>query len=58
MGKKALPKLPANAPGIPPNNRYREQYGVILVCPDESAQTALYEALEALRGCKIKVVVT
>ncbi len=52
------PPLPANAPGRPTNPRYREQYGVVLVCAGEDEQAKLYEALEALRTCKIKVVVT
>lgn len=53
-----LPPLPANAPGRPTTPRYREQYGVVLVCASEDEQAKLYEALEALRTCKIKVVVT
>ena len=53
-----FPELPADAPGIPPEDRYRAQYGVVLVCPDEASQKALYEALEALRKTRIKVVVT
>lgn len=55
---KTLPPLPAAAPGRPAKARYREQYGVVLVCPDEATQAQLYEALEALRSCKIRVVVT
>lgn len=52
-----LPPLPAKAPG---RNRYRHRHrqGVILVCEDETAQTLLYDALTAIRTCKIKVVVT
>lgn len=52
-----LPPLPAKAPG---KNRFRHrhQQGVILVCEDETAQALLYEALNAIRTCKIKVVVT
>jgi hypothetical protein len=53
-----LPDLPDDAPGIPAKPRYRGQYGVILVCPDEAAQAAIYEALNAIRTSKIKVVVT
>jgi hypothetical protein len=53
-----LPDLPDDAPGIPPEGRYKPQFGVILVCPDEGAQRALYDALQALRTTRIKVVVT
>jgi hypothetical protein len=56
--KDQLPPLPKDAPGKPADNRYREQYGVVLVCPDEGAQVQLYEALAAIRKSKIKVVVT
>lgn len=55
--KNALPPLPDKAPGVPANNRYRNQYGIILVCSDEQAQIDLYNALEGLRSTKIKVVV-
>jgi len=54
----ALPALPANAPGRPARPRYREQHGIVLVCPGEAEQAKLYEALEAIRSCKIRVVVT
>ena len=53
-----LPPLPQNAPGKPSGPRYREQYGVVIVCPDEETQRAIYAALEALPDCRIKVVVT
>lgn len=53
-----LPPLPADATKAPADNRYKEQYGIILVCPDEVAQVALFEALSALKTSKIKVVVT
>ncbi|MCV9907349.1 hypothetical protein OIV19_06935 [Brucella sp. HL-2] len=56
--KESLPPLPEKAPGIPANNRYKNQYGVVLVCPDEQTQITLYNALEGLRSTKIKVVVT
>lgn len=56
--EKALPPLPAGAPGVPPQNRYKEQYGVILVCACEADQMKVYEALAAIKDCKIKVVVT
>lgn len=54
----ALPPLPAGAPGRPPAGRYREQYGVIIVCPSEEAQRAIWAAAEALRACKLRIVVT
>lgn len=56
--KDAPPPLPEGAPGRPKNERYREQYGVILVCPDEPAQKAIYEGLKGVQISKLKVVVT
>ena len=53
-----LPPLPEGAPGRPKNERYREQYGVILVCADEATQKAVYEGLKGIQTSKIKVVVT
>ncbi len=53
-----LPPLPPNAQKAPAPNRYREQYGVILVCEDEAAQVRLYDALSDIRKSRIKVVVT
>lgn len=53
-----LPKLPAGAPIAPEGQRYKEQYGLVLVCPDEATQALIYKALSAMGGCKIKVVVT
>lgn len=53
-----LPPLPEGAPRRPRKAAYREQYGVILVCKDEPTQRVLFEALEQVRTCKIKVVVT
>ncbi len=43
------------------NPGYREQYGVVIVCPDEARQRALYERLHAElkpQGLKVKLVVT
>lgn len=57
MSKDALPPLPAGAPGVP-TFKYREQFGVVLVCEDEAAQMRLYEALKDIKTSKIKVVVT
>jgi len=56
--KDDLPPLPEGAPGRPKNERYREQYGVILVCPDEPVQKAIYEGLKGVQISKLKVVVT
>ncbi|MCJ2874776.1 hypothetical protein JUM41_11070 [Rhizobium pusense] len=52
-----LPPLPKSSPG---KNKfsYKPQWGVILVCESESDQAKLYDALSAIRTCKIKVVVT
>ncbi|MBB4302370.1 hypothetical protein GGD81_001397 [Rhodobium orientis] len=54
----ALPCLPDGAPGKPRGTRYKEQYGVIVVCPDEEAQKAVYEGLRAVCSSKLRVVVT
>ena len=36
---------------------YREQYGVVIVCPTEAEQIRVYnEAVAAFPGCQIKVV--
>ncbi|MVA19484.1 hypothetical protein [Agrobacterium vitis] len=53
-----LPPLPPQAQKAPSGLRYREQYGVILVCEDEDAQERLYGALADIKKSKIKVVVT
>ncbi|WP_029056958.1 hypothetical protein [Stappia stellulata] len=53
-----LPPLDPKSPGIPKGKRYREQYGVIAVCPDEGSQRAIYEGLKALQTARLKVVVT
>lgn len=52
-----LPPLPPNAPGRPAKTIHHDRYGVILVCPDEETQRAIYEALVSLKLMKIKVVV-
>jgi hypothetical protein len=52
-----LPPLPPGAPGRPKGFRYREQYGVIVVCRDEPHQRAVYEALRAA-GHACRVVTT
>lgn len=56
-----LPALRADAPGIPAKPRYREQYGIVIVCPDEAVQRAMFASLAALvqpHGCKLRVVCT
>ena len=55
---KKLPPLPAKAPGIPADNRYKEQYGVIVVCSDQTVQKAVYEGLKAISAATLKVVST
>ena len=57
MGKQALPPLPPGAPGRPKNNRYREQYGVIVICRDEADQKRAYDWLRRFRR-PIRVVTT
>ena len=53
----APPPLPADAPGRPPTSRYREQFGVIVLCHDEAHQANVYDALTA-QGHACKVVTT
>lgn len=55
MKNKQLPPLPPNSPGVN-GHKYKPSQGVILVCPDENSQQQLFEALNALKSCKIKVV--
>jgi hypothetical protein len=50
-----LPPLPPNSPGVN-DHVYKPRQGVILVCPDERSQQQVYETLNALKTCKIKVV--
>ena len=54
---KPLPKLSAGAPGRPKGERYKEQYGLIIVCGDAAEQRAFYERLKA-QGFNPRVVVT
>lgn len=56
---KTLPKpdLPPGAPGKPPTPRYRRQFGVIVLLPDEAAQIVAFEQLRE-QGFKCRVVVT
>lgn len=53
-----LPPLPEGAPARPPQGRYREQYGLVIICADAREQESLYEALLALRSCPLRVVTT
>jgi len=52
-----LPPLPPGAPGRPANNRYKEQYGVIVLVATSDAQKDLFEGLFKL-GFKCRVVTT
>ncbi|UWQ76842.1 hypothetical protein [Leisingera sp. M658] len=52
-----LPPLPPGTHGKPKGNRYKRQFGVIVLVPDEPAQKALFEELKA-QGRKCKVVNT
>ena len=55
--KGALPPLSDKSPGKPKGNRYREQYGVIVICEDEKHHKKTYEALCA-QGFNCRVVRT
>lgn len=55
--KIELPPLPAKAPGKPSGNRYKRQFGVIVLAQDEPTQKALFEDLKA-RGHRCRVVNT
>lgn len=52
-----LPKLPKGAYGRPLTNRYKPQFGVIVLAPDEAEQKALFGAIKA-QGYKCRVVNT
>ena len=56
--KRKLPALAANSTRKPPDNRYREQYGLIVICPNAAVQRSLYDALQTLTHCKLRVVTT
>jgi hypothetical protein len=56
--KRKLPTLAPNSTRRPPDNRYREQYGLIVICPNAAVQRSLYEALQTLTRCKLRVVST
>lgn len=55
--RKPLPPLPPGAPGRPKGTRYRQQYGVIVICDHEEHQARVYNDLRA-RGATLRVVVT
>lgn len=57
MGKSKLPPLAPGSPGRPTGERYREQFGVIVICQGEDHQKQVYEALCG-KYPKIKVVRT
>lgn len=57
MATEKLPPLPPGAPGRPAAKTFKDQYGLIIVCPDEVTQQRLYEALVALRHTPIRVVI-
>jgi hypothetical protein len=44
------------SPAIPPS-KYREQYGVIVICKDEQDQQSIFNRLKAL-GRPLRVVTT
>ncbi len=49
-----LPPLPVGAYGKPKGNRYKRQFGVIVLVHGEPAQKALFEELKAQsRKCKV-----
>jgi hypothetical protein len=56
--KKKLPALSQKSTKRPLDNRYREQYGLIVICPSAAVQQSLYEALRTLVHCKLRVVTT
>ncbi|MBI4798247.1 MAG: hypothetical protein HY794_05850 [Desulfarculus sp.] len=54
---EGLGPLDDSPPAPPADNRYKEQYGVIVICDGEAHQKEVYEALAA-QGYKCRVVVT
>lgn len=55
--ERTLPPLPEEAPGRPVKERYREQFGVIVLCADEAEHRVVYERLIA-QGFRCRVVRT
>ncbi len=58
MSKEHLPPLPDKAPGIPPKDRYKRQFGVLIIAENEQQQATIYDGVRALAGAKLKVVAT
>lgn len=52
--REALMKQPRTIPGIN-GYKYKQQFGVIIVCPTEQEQQATFLRLKAL-GYKVRVV--
>ncbi|WP_430735223.1 hypothetical protein [Halodesulfovibrio aestuarii] len=52
-----LPALAAEAPGRPKDTRYKEQFGVIVICKTEAEHKKVYERLYA-QGYKCRAVRT
>ncbi|ACL05229.1 hypothetical protein Dalk_3541 [Desulfatibacillum aliphaticivorans] len=52
-----MPTKPTKKPRAVPECRYREQYGVIVICKDENDQKKVYEKL-LKQGFKPRVVAT
>ena len=53
MARTPLP----GSPERPKPDRYREQYGVIVICEDETHQREVFETLKRY-GWKLRVVMT
>jgi len=51
---KKAPPLPDNVPGVN-KFRYKQQYGVIIICQNEAEHRQAYERISAL-GYKCKAV--
>ena len=52
---RPLSPLPDGAPGRPAGERYKNRYGVIVLCKDESHQQTIYNTLRA-DGHTLRVV--
>ncbi|WP_415714370.1 hypothetical protein [Maridesulfovibrio sp.] len=55
--KKEYPPLSPKAPGRPDKPRYKEQFGVIVICKDEDEHESVYGKLHHM-GYKCKAVRT
>lgn len=47
-----------NLPAVPPESKYKEQYGVIVICTSEDEQKNTYERLSGELGFNCRVVTT